>query len=163
MPSVVGPGASSIVQTDTPWVAPSNEDIELEPDALSTLLRTGEAHPEAGIVAPRLILPDGSTQHSVFSFPTLLFTLLYNLGVVRLTPRIADRYCLDGASDPDRPREVPWAIATFYVVRREAWDQIGGFRSRAVHPRRGPVPRLGARRSRLAHTLRTRGADRPHG
>lgn len=114
-------------RTDTPWIAPANEDIELEPGALEALIATGAAHPEAGTVAPRLVHPDGATQHSVFSFPTLRFTILFNLGLVRLTDGIADRYLVQGRWNPERPREVDWAIATFYLVRREAWDQVDGF------------------------------------
>jgi N-acetylglucosaminyl-diphospho-decaprenol L-rhamnosyltransferase len=58
-------------RSDSPWIAPANEDIELRPGALERLLRTGEEHPEAAVVAPRLELPDGSTQSSVHPFPTL--------------------------------------------------------------------------------------------
>jgi GT2 family glycosyltransferase len=114
-------------RTDTPWVAPANEDIELQPGALERLVATGEAHPEAGTVAPRLVQPDGATQHSVFHFPTLWFTFLFNSGLVRLTDALADRYCIELRWDADRPREVDWAVATFYLVRREAWDQVDGF------------------------------------
>jgi N-acetylglucosaminyl-diphospho-decaprenol L-rhamnosyltransferase len=113
--------------TDTPWVAPANEDIELQPGALETLIATGHAHPEAGTVAPRLVHPGGETQHSVFAFPTLRFTFLFNSGLVRLTDGLADRFCIEDRWNPDRAREVDWAVATFYLVRREAWNQVGGF------------------------------------
>jgi GT2 family glycosyltransferase len=114
-------------RTEAPWVAPANEDIELRPGALEVLLNSGAAHPEAAIVAPRLQLPDGSTQHSVHPFPTLGFTLLFNLGLHHLSRRLADRLCLEGFWDPSRPREVPWAIATFYLVRRRAFEATGLF------------------------------------
>ncbi len=35
--------------------------------------------------------------------------------------------CLEGAWDPQRPRRVPWAVGAFLLVRRPAWDAIGGF------------------------------------
>src|SRR5688572_18139105 len=38
-------------RTETPWIAPANEDIELRPGALTALLEAGAAHPEAAIVA----------------------------------------------------------------------------------------------------------------
>src|SRR5204862_7374177 len=63
----------------TPWIAIATADVELEAGALATLIDAGERHPDAGIVAPRLVLPDGSVQHSVYSFPTLAFTLAFNL------------------------------------------------------------------------------------
>ena len=109
------------------WVAPANEDIELRPGAIERLLAAAERHPEAAVLAPRLVQADGSTQHSVFAFPTLGLALAVNLGIARATRRLGDRLCIEGLWDPDRPREVPWAIATFFLCRREAFDAIGGF------------------------------------
>jgi N-acetylglucosaminyl-diphospho-decaprenol L-rhamnosyltransferase len=114
----------------SPWIAPANADIELAPGALETLLDVGERHPDAGAIAPRLVLPDGSTQHSVYPFPTLRLTLLFNAGLHRLSPRLADRHCLVGHWDPERPREVDWPVGAFLLVRRTAWDDIGGFDAR---------------------------------
>ncbi len=114
-------------RTASPWLAPANADIALTPGALERLLETGRSHPEAGAIAPRLRLPNGKTQHSVYAFPTLTFTALFNLGIHRLSPRLADHLCLEGWWDPDRARVVDWAIGAFLVVRREAWDDAGGF------------------------------------
>ena len=55
------------------------------------------------------------------------FTLLLNLGVLRINARLADRSLLFGAWDPGRPRRVPWAVGAFLLVRREAWSAAGGF------------------------------------
>jgi N-acetylglucosaminyl-diphospho-decaprenol L-rhamnosyltransferase len=109
------------------WLATANEDIELTPGALETLLAAAELHPEAAIVAPRLVLPDGSTQHSVYAFPTIASALVNNLGLHRLSRRLGERFCVEGRWDPDRPRHVPWAFAAFALIRREAWDAAGGF------------------------------------
>lgn len=109
------------------WIAPANADIGLEPGALERMLAAGEADPEAAAIAPRLISPNGSTQHSVFSFPTVPLTFLYNLGVHRVSRRLADRWCVEGRWNPDRGRRVPWAVAAFLLVRRNAFDEIGGF------------------------------------
>jgi N-acetylglucosaminyl-diphospho-decaprenol L-rhamnosyltransferase len=114
-------------RTRTPWIAPANEDIEVRSGAIARLLETGRRRPDAAVVAPRLVLPDGSTQHSVNSFPTIPFSIAYNLGLHRLSRRLGERLCIGGHWDPDRPREVPWSIATFMLVRRTAWDEIGGF------------------------------------
>jgi len=116
-------------RTESAWLAPANEDIELRPGALTKLIEAGEAHPNAAVIAPRLELPTGGTQHSVFSFPTLTFTVFFNLGLHRLSRRIADRLCIEGMWDSTHSREVPWAIATFMLIRREAWTAVGGFAS----------------------------------
>lgn len=123
-----GPAVNLVAErTQSAWIAPSNADVELEPRALQALVATGERHPEAGAVAPRLVLPDGSTQHSVYPLPTLRFTLLFNAGLHRLSRRLADRLCLIGFWNPECPREVGWPVGAFLIVRRAAWDQVGGF------------------------------------
>jgi N-acetylglucosaminyl-diphospho-decaprenol L-rhamnosyltransferase len=113
-------------QTETPWLAAANADVELEPGALDSMLAAG-TDARVGAVAPRLVLPGGAVQHSVHPFPTLPFTLLFNLGVPRLSRRLSDRLCLEGSWDPERPREVPWAIGAFLLLRRSAFDEAGGF------------------------------------
>ena len=109
------------------WLATANEDVELQPGALATLVEAAARHPEAAIVAPRLILPDGSTQHTVYPFPFFLATLVRELGLHRLIPGLGDRLCLEGHWNPDRPRHVPWVFAAFALIRREAFDAVGGF------------------------------------
>jgi N-acetylglucosaminyl-diphospho-decaprenol L-rhamnosyltransferase len=113
-------------RTDTPWIAPANADIELQPTALETLLRAGDSD-RLGIVAPRLKLPDATTQHSVHSFPTLRLGLAFNLGLAAMSRRMADTLCIEGSWDPDRERLVDWAHGAFLLVRREAFDEVGGF------------------------------------
>ena len=123
-----GPAINLVAErTSSEWLASSNSDIALHPGALERLLASGEADPGAGVVAPRLILPDGSTQHSVWAFPTLAATLVQNAGPALVPRRLADRLALRGAWDAGRARRVPWAVGAFLLLRREAWDRIGGF------------------------------------
>ena len=113
-------------RTDAPWLAAANADVELEPGALARLLATARES-GAGSVAPRLILPDGSTQHSVYGFANLPSLIAFNSGVYRLVPGLGDRLLIEGHWDPTRPREVPWALGAFLLLRREAFDAAGGF------------------------------------
>ncbi len=116
-------------RTAAPWLLCANADVELEPGALGAMLAAG-ADGRVGAVAPRLILPDGRTQHSVHSLPTLGFTLAFNLGLPALSRRLADRMLLEGRYDPERARAVPWAIGAALLVRREAFDAVGRFDER---------------------------------
>jgi GT2 family glycosyltransferase len=109
------------------WIACANADVALRPGALEHLLSAGAADPRAGIVAPRLILPDGSTQHSAHPFPGVAATLAFNLGLGRLSPALARRLTLDGHWDQSAPRIVDWAHGAFLLVRRSAFDAVGGF------------------------------------
>lgn len=123
-----GPAINLVArQTDTPWFGVANADIALQPGALDALLEAGESDPGAGAIAPRLILPDGSTQHSVYAFPAIGPALVVASGIGRVVKPLGERSLLLGMFDSERPRRVPWAIAAFLLVRREAWDAIGGF------------------------------------
>jgi N-acetylglucosaminyl-diphospho-decaprenol L-rhamnosyltransferase len=113
-------------ETNSEWVAPANADVALERGALETLLEAG-ADPSVGCIAPRLITPTGETQHSVYPFPGVGFTLLFNLGLHKVSGRLADRLCLEGAWNPERARSVPWAVGAFLCIRRAAFDEVGGF------------------------------------
>jgi len=123
-----GPAVNVVAErTDTPWIAPANSDLSFTPGAVRALLQTGVAHPEAGAIAPRLILPDGSTQQSVQPFPSVTTSLLIASRAASFSGAARRRLYLPGAWDPDVAQDVPWATGAFLIVRREAWDQVGGF------------------------------------
>ena len=113
-------------RTSSEWIVASNADVEVEEGALARLLETGRSS-GAGTVAPRLILPDGSTQHSVYGFPTLPYLLAFNAGLYRVVPGLGDRLLIERHWDPERARTVPWAVGAFLLLRREAFDAAGGF------------------------------------
>lgn len=116
-------------RTRGPWLMATNADIALDPGALETLLDAGE-DPGVGCVAPRLTLPGGETQQSVHPLPTVPFTLAFNLGLHSLSPRLADRLCLPHPRNAHRPRDVPWAIGACLLLRRTAFEAVGGFDER---------------------------------
>ena len=117
-------------RTRSDWIATANADMALRPGALDALLEAGARDPRAGAIAPRLVLPDGATQHSVFGFPTITFSLLLAFAAFRFSRTIGDRRAFPGYWDTERARRVPWAIAAFLLVRRAAWDEVGGFDER---------------------------------
>jgi GT2 family glycosyltransferase len=114
-------------RTATPWIAAANADVELTDGALAAMLRAGGDHPRAGAIAPRLVLRDGSIQHSVHPFPTAAVTLLFNLGLPQAIPALGDRLTIEGRWDPTRPRNVDWALGALVLLRREAFEAVGGF------------------------------------
>ena len=125
-----GPAVNLVArQTRSEWLAIANADVAPEPGALATLLAAAQGA-RVGALAPRLLLPDGRTQHSVGPLPTLALALAFNLGLARVVPGLGDRLCLEGYWDPERPRAVPWAVGAFLLVRRTAYDDVGGFDER---------------------------------
>jgi len=123
-----GPAVNRVArETATPWVVAANADLELEPGALSALLAAGDADRGAGVIGPRLILPDGSTQPGVQPYPRALDALLIHLSIHRLSRRLGERAYLSGYWQPDRPAVVDWVTGAFLLIRREVFDVLGGF------------------------------------
>lgn len=122
-----GPAVNLVAaRTSGDWILAANADIALQPDALGAMLEAG-TEPGVGCVAPRLLLPTGETQHSVHPFPTVPLSLLFNLGLHHLSRAIGDRLCLEGFWDPSLARSVPWAIGACLLLRRVAFEDVGGF------------------------------------
>ena len=105
-----------------------NTDAFLEADALRELLAAASRHPRAAILAPRILNPDGSRQKSVWPFPTPLNGWLENTGLAGFARRFAPQLAQNHS--PDEEGEVPWAIGACLLVRREVYEQIGGFDER---------------------------------
>lgn len=126
-----GPAVNLVAaRTESRWIAAANADVALEPGAMEALLATADANPRSGSLAPRLITPDGSTQHSVHRFPGVRLAAAFNLGLASVIPGLGDRFCLEGYWRPERERKVDWAHGAFLLLRRDASDAIGGFDDR---------------------------------
>ncbi len=122
-----GPAVNHVAASiRTPFLAAANADVALAPGALEALLDAARRHPRAGAFAPRLVTPGGATQHSVHPFPTVRTGLLLSTGLAQ-GDAVARRLPLEGHWDPTLARDVDWAHGAFLLVRRVAWDAIGGF------------------------------------
>jgi len=121
---------AAAARTGGTWLAAANADIELTPGALEAMIEASEADPSVGAIAPRLIMGDGATQHSVHSFPSPSLALTVGLGLHRVSRAFADRLCIEGSWDADRARRVDWAHGAFLLLRRESFEQVGGFDER---------------------------------
>ncbi len=104
-----------------------NPDSEIEADPFAPMLTYLREHPDAGIVAPRLLNTDGSLQLSCRSFPSFSTALFnrYSL-LTRLFPRnrYSKQYLLSGWQH-DSVRTVDWVSGACLMVRRSLFEQIG--------------------------------------
>jgi GT2 family glycosyltransferase len=108
-------------ETCTPWIAAANADVRLRESAVAHLIDKGSATPAAGLVVPRLVRPDGAAERSALAFPTLPFTVLFQLGLASADARLSGS---PFARDCER---IDWAHGAFMLIRRVAWDRVGGF------------------------------------
>jgi len=105
------------------WLLLLNPDVSVPAGFLDRVIALADslaaAEPSAGVVGFGLRHSDGSRQHSFGPFPTL-FGSLARL----LLPRARRKY--HALAPPQRCR-VPWLTGCCLLVRRECYDQLGGF------------------------------------
>jgi N-acetylglucosaminyl-diphospho-decaprenol L-rhamnosyltransferase len=99
-----------------------NPDTEIREDALRKLMEYMEAHPQVGIVGPRLLNADGSLQPSVRRFPRLWSSLLVFSGLHRLFRPY--RYLMDDF-DYAKEREVEQVMGAALLTRRSIIENLG--------------------------------------
>ncbi|HYY89263.1 MAG TPA: glycosyltransferase family 2 protein [Chloroflexota bacterium] len=147
-------GSADMVSTDFPWVrvvrSPLNggfaygnnlalsrargeailllnPDTTLAPGTIAALLWRLDAHPEAGVIGPKLLRPDGSMHLACRrSFPTPEVAFYRIAGLSRLFPtsRRFARYNLTYA-DPDLALEVDSVCGACLLIRRAVVERIG--------------------------------------
>ena len=95
---------------------------------LDRLVAYSEARPEAAVVGPRLLNPDGTLQRSVRGFPTVWRLATEYLFLRKLAPRsTALNGFYAGGFDHASAREVEWLMGAVMLVRRAAADEVGLF------------------------------------
>ena len=104
-----------------------NPDTLVARGSIDRFLRRLRAHPEAGIIGPKLLKPDGSMHLACRrSFPTPSIAFYRLAGLSQAFPRNPrfGRYNLTFV-DPDAAIEVESVCGACLVVRRAVVDQIG--------------------------------------
>lgn len=110
------------------YIAIINPDIILQKNSLDVLHEYARSHPEAGVIVPQLLNPDGSLQRSVRRYIDL--RSLVARGMTRGkddsgNARISRYLCKD--IDYGRTQEIDWAIGAAMFMKRELYAELGGF------------------------------------
>lgn len=104
-----------------------NSDTVVHKGALAVLSHHLQAKPEWGIIAPKLLNPDGSLQYSCRTFPNPVAAAFRNTLLGRLFPQnkaTSDYLMKDW--DHASIREVDWVSGAALFIRGETLDKIGG-------------------------------------
>ena len=109
------------------WVLISNPDVVLTPGAIDALRATGASDPAIAAVGPTVLNPDGSVYPSARAVPSLrtgvghaLFANLWQRNPWTLAYRRE-------TARSDEQRDAGWLSGSCLLVRRSAFDTIGGF------------------------------------
>ena len=116
-----------VARTTAPYVAVMNPDVVVEPGSTKALVDALDGDPGLAVVGPRVESPGGDLYPSVRTFPDLadaaghaFFHFVWPANPFSRRYRMLD---WDHAAAAD----VDWVAGNHFLVRRRAWDEVGGF------------------------------------
>ncbi|MGX9215751.1 glycosyltransferase family 2 protein [Mycobacteroides abscessus subsp. abscessus] len=108
------------------WVVIANPDVQWGPGSIDAMLEVAQRWPAAGAVGPLIREPDGTVYPSARVVPTLTGGALHALlGSVWSTNPWTAAYRQDRMEPSERV--VGWLSGSCLLLRRTAFDAIGGF------------------------------------
>jgi N-acetylglucosaminyl-diphospho-decaprenol L-rhamnosyltransferase len=128
----LGYGAAAnrgVAATTAPTVLICNPDLEVRGGALVALVQALGDEPGFALVGPLIRDPQGGRYPSARRFPSLVDAAGHAvLGIFAPDNRFTRRYQQTGLSADGGPaRAVDWVSGACFLVRRTAFEQVGGF------------------------------------
>jgi len=114
-----------ISKLDANYIAMVNPDIEVNKKTITVLIDYLKKHAKVGIVAPRLIYPNGLTQDNFRLFPRTVDLVIKRIKFLRKMFVGRMRKYLMWEKDPAKNEPVDWVTGAFQVITRECWDIVG--------------------------------------
>ena len=115
-----------------PFVLLLNPDCVADGAAIEQLVAGATGRPEVAVIGPRILNPDGTVQGSARRFPGVSTFIAGRSSW--LTRRFPDnplsRRNLPWRSETSETREVDWLSGACMLVRRSAFEQVGGMDER---------------------------------
>lgn len=99
-----------------------NSDAFVQEGAICSLLQALEERPDAGLISPRLLLPDGSLHVSCYRFQSPINSLMHAAQTRLLAPLKRYETVLP---HPDHPTEPQWTSFACVLIRDKALQEVG--------------------------------------
>jgi N-acetylglucosaminyl-diphospho-decaprenol L-rhamnosyltransferase len=128
----LGYGAAAnrgVAATAAASVLVCNPDLQVRPGALADLSRALADDPECALVGPLIRTPTGQRYPSARQFPSMTDAAGHALlGIFAPDNRFTRSYQQTDLGDAGhRPQTVDWVSGACFLVRRSAFEQVGGF------------------------------------
>ena len=125
--------AADRLDDDTEWILVTNPDVEFTPGSIDELLAVASADDRIGVVGPRITNDDGSIYPSARNLPSLtagaghaVFHRIWPGNPWSKRYLQADKSTTTGTE----PLASGWLSGACLLVRRAAFEQVGGFDDR---------------------------------
>jgi N-acetylglucosaminyl-diphospho-decaprenol L-rhamnosyltransferase len=116
-----------VTASRAPFILIMNPDCRLEPGAVATMRAELEARPRCAIVGLRVLDPDGSEQGSARGDPDMLTGLFGRTGPLRHLLPSSAMSRRNVVSTGRESATVDWVSGACMLVRRSAFEEVGGF------------------------------------
>jgi len=118
--------AVASLDSEATWLLIANPDVVWTPGALEALVKRGESRADIAAVGPRVVNEDGTTYPSARAVPSFGTGVGHAL-LFRIWPSNpwSRRYLQAGVDDV--AREAGWLSGSCLLVRRSAFEHVGGF------------------------------------
>ena len=116
----------------SPFLLLLNPDCIADREAIEQLAGYGATRPDAAVIGPRILNPDGSIQGSARRFPGWsTFIAGRSSWLTRTFPRNPlSRWNLPALADVSSPTDVDWVSGACMLVRRSAFESVAGMDER---------------------------------
>lgn len=109
------------------WILISNPDVTLEPNSVDRLLETARRDDSIGAVGPAILTSDGEIYPSARAIPSLRHGIGHALFVNLWADNPWSRRYRNEYDSAPVGREAGWLSGANLLVRRSAFDAVGGF------------------------------------
>lgn len=108
-----------------------NPDMRVLPETLPAMVKFMDENPRTSVGGCHLVGETGETVAHVRRFPTFWDQAAIILKLPHLFPHLLDKYLLkDFDYNAPQPQAVDSIRGSFFLVRREVWDKLGGLDER---------------------------------